>query len=132
VRVFDPSDYDIPVLGLTYIASQDGIEKDPEAIRRFVQAAIKGIAYAADHPDEALDIVMQYAPQENRDQQQFMLETELARAKTALTEENGYGWQTQEQWQALADALKEYNVIEGDVNVGDVFTTQFLPTGQQP
>jgi ABC-type nitrate/sulfonate/bicarbonate transport system substrate-binding protein len=126
VKVFDPSDYDIPVLGLTYIASQDGIDKNPEAIRRFVQAALKGIAYAAEHPDEALDIVMKYAPQEVREQQQFMLTTELARAKTELTTANGYGWQTTEQWQALAGALVEYKVISTDVDVSKVFTTQFL------
>ena len=126
VKVFDPSDYDIPVLGLTYIASQDSIEKDPEAIRRFVQATIKGIAYAAEHPDEALDIVMKYAPQEVREQQEFMLTTELARATTGLTTTNGYGWQTTEQWQALADALVEYNVISTEVDVSKVFTTQFL------
>jgi ABC-type nitrate/sulfonate/bicarbonate transport system substrate-binding protein len=126
VKVFDPSDYGLPMLGLTYIASQDGIQKDPEAIRRFVQAAIKGIQYAADHPDEALDIVMKYAPQENRDQQKFMLTTELARARTELTEQNGYGWQTPEQWQALADSLTQYEVIKPGADVSKMFTTQFL------
>ncbi len=114
------------MLGLTYIASQDEIEKDPEAVRRFVQAALKGIAYAAEHPDEAVDIVMKYAPEEVREQQEFMLTTELARAKTDLTEANGYGWQTTEQWQALTDALVEFKVIEPGVDVSKVFTTQFL------
>ena len=126
VKVFDPSEYGIPVLGLTYIASEDGIEKDPEAIRRFVQAALKGVAYAAEHPEEALEIVMKYAPEENREQQAFMLNTELGRAKTELTEANGYGWQTPEQWQALADALVEFNVIETEADVSKVFTTRFL------
>jgi ABC-type nitrate/sulfonate/bicarbonate transport system substrate-binding protein len=126
VKVFDPSEYDIPVLGLTYIASQDGIEKDPEVVRRFVRAALKGIAYAAANPEEALDIVMKYAPQEDREQQEFMLTTELARAKTAQTETNGYGWQTEEQWQALADALVEFGVIETEADVPKLFTTRFL------
>ena len=126
VKVFDPSDHDIPVLGLTYIASRDGIEENPEAIRRFVQAALKGIAYAAENPEEAVDIVMQYAPQEQREQQEFMLTTELARAKTELTETRGYGWQTQEQWQDLADALLEFDVIDAEVDVSALFTTQFL------
>lgn len=126
VKVFDPSEYDIPVLGLTYIASQDGIEKDPEVVRRFVRAALKGIAYAAANPEEALDIVMKYAPQEDREQQKFMLTTELARAKTAQTETNGYGWQTEEQWQALADALVEFGVIETEADVPKLFTTRFL------
>jgi ABC-type nitrate/sulfonate/bicarbonate transport system substrate-binding protein len=128
VKVFDPSEYDIPVLGLTYIASQDGIEQDPEAIGRFVQAAMKGVTYAAEHPEEALDVVMKYAPQEVREQQEFMLTTELARAKTAQTDAEGYGWQTAEQWQALADALVEFGVVTQDVDVSTVFTTRFLET----
>jgi ABC-type nitrate/sulfonate/bicarbonate transport system substrate-binding protein len=126
VRVFDPSDFGIPALGLTYIGSRDSLQKDPEAIERFVRAALRGIAYAAEHPDEALDIVMKYAPQENRDQQRFMLTTELARAKTELTEKNGYGWQSREQWQALADALVAFGVIEKPVDISQVFTSQFL------
>jgi ABC-type nitrate/sulfonate/bicarbonate transport system substrate-binding protein len=126
VRVFDPSDFGIPALGLTYIGSRDSLQKDPEAIERFVRAALRGIAYAAEHPDEALDIVMKYAPQENRDQQRFMLTTELARAKTELTEKNGYGWQSREQWQALADALVAFGVIEKPVDISQVFTARFL------
>src|SRR5690606_33017807 len=110
VKVFDPSEFDLPMLGLTYIASTDGIEKNSEALQRFVTAALRGIAYAAENPEEALDIVMQYAPQENREQQQFMLTTELSRAKTALTEANGYGWQTEEQWQSLIDSLARFEV----------------------
>jgi ABC-type nitrate/sulfonate/bicarbonate transport system substrate-binding protein len=51
VKVFDPSEYNIPVLGLTYIASRDGISKDPEAMERFLRGALRGIEYAAQHPD---------------------------------------------------------------------------------
>ena len=126
VKVFDPSDFNIPVLGLTYIASQDGINKDPEALERFLRGALKGIQYASEHVDEAVDIVMKYAPQENRDQQKFMLTTELARARTPLTNTYGYGWQTREQWTALAKALTEFQIVTRDVDVTKVYTSQFL------
>jgi ABC-type nitrate/sulfonate/bicarbonate transport system substrate-binding protein len=129
-KVFDPSDYGIPALGLTYVASEDGIKNDSDAIQRFVSAALKGIQYAADHPDEALDIVMKYAPQEDRDQQRFMLTTELGRAKTDLTTKNGYGWQTTDQWQKLEDALIKFKAIDKQVDVSKAFTTQFL--GSKP
>jgi ABC-type nitrate/sulfonate/bicarbonate transport system substrate-binding protein len=126
VKVFDPSDYNIPVLGLTYIASQDGIAKDPEALERFLRGALRGIEYASQNVEEAVDIVMKYAPQENRDQQRFMLTTELARAKTPLTTSYGYGWQTREQWTALAKALNEFQIVTKDVDVNAVFTSRFL------
>ncbi|HWC29499.1 MAG TPA: ABC transporter substrate-binding protein [Dehalococcoidia bacterium] len=126
VKVFDPSDYNIPVLGLTYIASQDGIKKDPEAIERFLRGALRGIEYASQNVEEALDIVMKYAPQENREQQRFMLTTELGRAKTPLTSSYGYGWQTTEQWTALAQALNEFQIVTKNVDVASLFTSQFL------
>lgn len=126
VKVFDPSDYDIPVLGLTYIASREGIEQDPEAIQRFLRGALRGIEYAASNVEEALDIVMQYAQQEDREQQEFMLTTELARASSPATETHGYGWQTAEQWSALAGALREFEIITEDIDVSQVFTSEFL------
>ena len=126
VKVFDPSDHDIPVLGLTYIASHEGIGKNSEAIERFLEGALRGIEYAANNPDEALDIVMKYAPQENRDQQRFMLTTELARAKTEQPAARGFGWQTREQWQALANALLEFGVIDKQPDLAQVFTSRFL------
>jgi ABC-type nitrate/sulfonate/bicarbonate transport system substrate-binding protein len=122
VRVFDPSDYNIPVLGLTYIASRDGTNKDPEAMERFLRGALRGIEYAAQHPEEALEIIMKYAPQENREQQRFMLNTELARAASDV----GYGSQTREQWSALARALKDFAVIDKEVDVSQLFTARFL------
>jgi ABC-type nitrate/sulfonate/bicarbonate transport system substrate-binding protein len=126
VTVFDPSDYDIPVLGLTYVTSQDEIDKDPEVLERFLRGAIQGIEYASTHVQEAVDIVMKYAPQEVREQQEFMLNTELGRASTPLTNTHGYGWQTSEQWTALIDALKQYGIITKDVDPSEVFNTKLL------
>ncbi|HEX5368879.1 MAG TPA: ABC transporter substrate-binding protein [Dehalococcoidia bacterium] len=126
VKVFDPSAYGIPVLGLTYVATEDGVKNNSDAIQRFVTAAIKGIQYAADHPDEALDIVMKYAPQEDRNHQSFMMNTELARAKTDLTTQNGYGWQTLDQWQKLEDALVQFKATDKPVDAAQAFTTRFL------
>ncbi len=126
VTVFDPSDYDIPVLGLTYISSDDQIAEDPEAMERFLRGALKGIEYASANVEEALDIVLKFAPQELREQQEFMLKTELARASTPLTESNGYGWQTAEQWSALIDALVEFGIITNEVAPEDVFSSRFI------
>ncbi len=126
VKVFDPSASGIPALGLTYVATEDGVKSNSDAIHRFVTAAIRGIQYAADHPDEALDIVMKYAPQEDRNHQSFMMNTELARAKTDLTIQNGYGWQTLDQWQKLEQALVQFKAIDKPVDPAQAFTTQFL------
>lgn len=124
---WEAANYGIPTLGLTYVTTPDKIAQDPERIERFLRAALRGIAYAEDHVDEAVDIVLKYTgPETDPDHMRFMLETELADARTPLTDEFGIGWQTEEQWQRLIDSLLEYGALAGPVKASEAFTTQFL------
>lgn len=124
---WEAADYGIPTLGLTYVTTPDKIEQDPERIERFLRAALRGIAYAEEHVDEAVNIVLKYTgPETDPAHMRFMLETELADAHTPLTDEFGIGWQTEEQWQRLIDSLLEYGALAGPVEAGEVFTNQFL------
>ncbi len=125
-RVFDPNDYGVPLLGLTYIATNAFVAREPDAVARFVRAAIQGIEYADANRAEALDIVMRYARDEDREHQRFMMETELARAKSDLTAANGIGWQTREQWERLMRALVEFQALEKPVDVSQAFTNRFV------
>jgi hypothetical protein len=59
-----------------------------------------------------------------------MMTTELGRARTDLTTQNGYGWQTQDQWQKLEEALVKYKAIDKPVDASKAFTTQFLGSRQ--
>jgi ABC-type nitrate/sulfonate/bicarbonate transport system substrate-binding protein len=116
--VFTAADYGAPTLGLTYVAMEDYIAENPEIAARFVKAAIKGIVYAAEQPDEAIEIVMEYAEGEDPVHQRFMLDTELEMAG----EIDNVGSQTLEQWQALADYLVEYGGLPEPVeDVSRVF-----------
>jgi ABC-type nitrate/sulfonate/bicarbonate transport system substrate-binding protein len=110
-KVFEAADFGAPTLGLTYITSRDYLDENPDVVLRFVKAALRGIAYARDNPDEAVDIVMEFAPQEDRAHQRYMLDTELAAARNGLTDLDGLGWMTAEQWRRLHDFLVEYGGI---------------------
>jgi ABC-type nitrate/sulfonate/bicarbonate transport system substrate-binding protein len=125
-RVFDPNDYGIQSLGLTYATSRDTMNKDADALERFIKAALRGLEYTDLHRDEALDIVMKYAPQEDRDHQRFMMNTELDRAITDQTRKNGIGWQTREQWQSFHDTLLEFKAIQKPVDVSSIYTDESL------
>ncbi len=126
VRIFDPNDFGIPALGLTYITTRKMVEEQPDTVERFLKAALHGIEYAMENREEAIDIVLKYAPQEDRDHQRYMMDTEMARAVSDLTEENGLGWQTLEQWSALHDTLVEFEAIAKPIDVSQAFTDEFL------
>jgi ABC-type nitrate/sulfonate/bicarbonate transport system substrate-binding protein len=126
VTVFQAADYGVPTLGLTYISTEDFIASNPDTVERFLKAALKGIQYAIDNPEEAVAIVLHYAPQEDADHQRFMLDTEIAAAYSRVTTENGLGWQTEGQWQGLADTLLEFGALEKAVDVNAAFTSEFV------
>jgi ABC-type nitrate/sulfonate/bicarbonate transport system substrate-binding protein len=120
---WDAADFGVPTLGLTYVTTEKLIESDPDLLQSFMNAVLRGIEYAQANPDEAVQIVLQYAGEDaDTDQMRFMLDSELADAITA----NGFGWQTAAQWQALAEMLQTYESLPDEVDVTAVFTTQFL------
>jgi ABC-type nitrate/sulfonate/bicarbonate transport system substrate-binding protein len=124
--LWDAADYGVPTLGLAYVTSDETLQSQPEVLERFLRAAIKGIEYAAQNPQEAVDIVLKYTgPETSREHMLFMLEAELPERESDFTRGHGIGWQTQEQWQLLADMLVEFDAMP-IVDVSKVFTTQIL------
>lgn len=126
LTLWDPADYGVPSLGLTYVTSEATLAGQPETLRRFLRASLRGIDYARSHPEEAVQAVLKYTgPETDPDHMRFMLEAELADADSDLTRANGLGWQSAEQWQALADMLRQNGVL-ADIDVNKAFTNDLL------
>ncbi|PKO12511.1 MAG: hypothetical protein CVU39_23795 [Chloroflexi bacterium HGW-Chloroflexi-10] len=126
VDLWDASDFGIPTLGLTYVTSEETLAGKPDMLRRFLRAALKGIAYAEENPQEAVDYVIKYAgPETSRDHMLFMLQSELIDLHNEATNQNGIGWQTLDQWQALAGLLVEYEAMQ-TTEVNSAFTNTLL------
>ena len=127
VTLWDAADYGVPTLGLVYAASEQMISEHPHELARFLAATIKGMEYARDHVDEAVDITMKYAgPETNRDLMKFMLQTELKDAQS----EHGFGWQDQSRWKALGESLFEFKTIKNPVESDKAFTTTIWDEAQ--
>jgi ABC-type nitrate/sulfonate/bicarbonate transport system substrate-binding protein len=125
-RVFRPSDYGVPTLGLTYMTRQQLVDGDADRLQRFLKATMRGILDARDDPEGATDIVMQYAPEEDRAHQLSMLKIELDMADGPISQQYGIGWSTAEQWQAFHDSLLAYDSITKAVPVDTVFSNRIL------
>jgi len=131
LNLWAAEDYAVPSLGLTYVTSEEILQNQPELLTRFLRGALRGIEYAAEHPDEAIEITLTYTgPETDAAHMRFMLDAELLDAQSQLTTENGWGWQTTEQWQALADMLKAQGLpVEDDIS--GAFTTEILEAARQ-
>ena len=126
VRLFDPTAYGIPSFGLTYMTNREFATTRPDVVTRFLRAALKGIEDAIADRDGATDIVMKYAPGEDRAHQRYMLDTEIAAAQTDMTRARGIGAMSKEQWTALESFLSEYGAIPKRVDVSTIYNDTFV------
>ena len=126
VRLFDPTTYGVPGLGLTFMTSQEMIQTKPEVVTRFLRAALRGLADAIADRDAAIDVVMKYATGEDRAHQRYMLDTEIDAAQNDLTRANGIGAMERSRYVALRDFLLQYGGLAKSVDVDAVFTDRFV------
>lgn len=126
VKVWDPFEYGVPTLGLTYITTVDYSENNPDIVRRFLKATLRGIQFAIDNPDSALDIVEEFAPGSNREHQAFMLETEIKDARSSYTDNKGIGVMSDDQWKSLYEHLLEYEALDKPFEYRDSFNSKFV------
>lgn len=125
--LWDAADFGAPTLGLAYVTTEALVEEEPEMLGAFVRGAMRGIAYARDNREEAVDIVMQYAGEDaDAAHMRFMMDAEFEDFTSEVTEQHGSGWQTAEQWQALADMLLAHGALSRAVDVEAAFTNAFL------
>ena len=126
VTLWDPADFGVPSLGLTYITRDELAQSDADKVERFLKATMKALEYAQDNREEAVQIVLKFAPEENPAHQRYMLDTELADAVSPLTQERGLGQMTAAQWQALYDHLTAHEALPKPFDYNHAFSSDFL------
>ena len=104
---------DFPEDGLYCLART--VTDQPGTCRAMVAASREGWAYAKDHPDEALEIVMRYIRQNhiptNRAHMKWMLEKMLLSIFPVAGDTWQFGELTREQYERAARLLREQGLI---------------------
>lgn len=126
VKTFDPADFGVATLGVTYVVNSDWADKNAATVTAFLRATMRAVAWAQENREGAIDITMRFADQEQRPHQRFMLDTELEQAQSDLTRRFGIGWTEERQWQAMHDSLVEFKAIDRPADVKKAFTTRYL------
>lgn len=123
-----PGDYGIRTYAEVIFTTRDYLEANPETVRAFVAATVKGYEYAYANPDETVAAVVEMNDQLDPVQQagQFALQRDYV--ITAETEANGLCSIDPAVIQGTLDLLKEFDGLETDLDVSTIFTTEFLPT----
>jgi len=119
--LWDPADAGIRTLGLTYVTTDQLIQDKPEELTIFLRETLRGIEYAADHPEEAIQITLGYCdPETDPAHMANMLAVELKDA----TSPNGFGYQDPARWEELKNELHNFGVVTTRQNISDVINTE--------
>lgn len=120
-RDIDPVfDYYTPVL----IANNEFLESEPTAARAFLAATAKGYEYAAQHPDEAAEILLEAVPELDPDivpaSQKWLADQYIADAKV-------WGYIDASRWDAFYKWLWDNQLLEKEIPAGFGFDNGYLP-----
>jgi ABC-type nitrate/sulfonate/bicarbonate transport system substrate-binding protein len=126
ITMWEPENFGVPNLGLTYITREKMVSQKPDIVQKFLKASLKGVEYILANREATLNIILKYATGEDRNHQQFMLNIELADAQTYTTEKHGIGWMTDTQWENLSNLLTEYGALPEEFNYQTAFTDRFI------
>ena len=115
-------DYYTPVL----IGSNAWLEENPDAARAFLAALSRGYTYAAEHPKEAADILMDAAP-ELKSNSALVYASQEYLAAEYIADASRWGEFDGERWAAFFNWLNENNLMEAQIDPNFGYTNDYLP-----
>jgi NitT/TauT family transport system substrate-binding protein len=112
------------VPGSTIIANTSMIKSDPQTVKAFVGAVIRGWEYTIAHPSQALAILFKAQPKLDRTYNTKKLPLVLVQVKPPAGEKVGQGITS--HWQQLEGIYAKAKIIKGSIPLSKVFTNQFV------
>lgn len=117
----DPAlDFYSPVI----ISSEATITKNPELVKKFMQASSKGYQYAISHPAEAGQILIKNVPEINKE---LVMASQAYLSPRYQGDASRWGEMKPNVWKDFADFMYENKLIKKKIDTSKAYTNQFLP-----
>jgi NitT/TauT family transport system substrate-binding protein len=107
------------------LASEKVIAENPDMVRAFVAAFLKGMQYTIDNPDEAFMLCETHIPNFadlDADVQKQVLATSME-----LWKAERLGYSDPQAWDNMQDVLLDMGLITEELDLGKAFTNEFIP-----
>jgi len=125
------ADYGVNLLGSSVIVRTDWLAEHEDLVRGYLRALTKAHDDVLANPDEALDYVMQYRPDANRNQIAREIKVMEKFRHTARTEGKPFGLIDTADVQQTIDLLEKYaGVPAGWATPDSVYTAKYQPVAQ--
>lgn len=116
-------DYGYDVYINTIFVKEEFRQSNPDLIRRFIQATMKGYQYAIENTDEVANLALTYDPNLDLAYQQAVMKEQIPFINTG---DGQLGAMNESIWKNTQDILLEFNLIKAPVDLKTVYTNEFL------
>ena len=123
------ADYGAWAAGQALIVNDQFAAAHPDAVRGFVEAYGKGMRWALENQDAAIDLVVESYPDLPRDVVSVELPALLKFWTSPDTDAHGLLYQGPEVWQRTYDMLHQFGGMTDTFDVSDVYTNDYLTEG---
>ena len=107
------------------LASEKIIQENPELVKSFVAAFLKGLQFTIDNPDEAYGLSAAYIPNfTNLDE---TVQKEILRTSIEQWQADRLGYSDPKAWENMQTVLLEMKLIPDKLDLSQAFTNEFVP-----
>ncbi|MBP8164682.1 MAG: ABC transporter substrate-binding protein, partial [Anaerolineales bacterium] len=107
------------------LASEKVIAEDPELVRGFVEAFLKGLKFTIENPDEAYALSATYIP--NFADLDEKVQKEILNTSIQMWSADRLGYSDPKAWVNMQNILLEMGLITDSLDLGKSFTNEFVP-----
>jgi NitT/TauT family transport system substrate-binding protein len=128
-RIFWYADCGVTAVSNCIVVHNDLIKEEPELVRAFVSASLKGFLYGRQNLAEMIAIARKYSP---------AIEPAIARREAEMswqswispnTAGKPFGWMAEKDWEETVEVLKQYGGVTTPLAAQQLYTNEFVPTG---
>jgi NitT/TauT family transport system substrate-binding protein len=121
-------DFGLDIYSNSIGTTEEYLTKNPDVVKKFVRAALRGWQYALAHPQEAAQIQLQYVKALNPDIIAEELDILKRVAITPDVEKNGFGTASMDKMKRTVDFMNKNVEIAGDkLSAEQIYRPGFLP-----
>jgi NitT/TauT family transport system substrate-binding protein len=107
------------------LTSEKVIKENPELVKAFVGAFLKGLKYTIDNPDDAYVLSESYIP--NFATLDQTVQKEILKTSIELWKADRLGYSDPQAWENMQNVLLEMKLIPAKMDLSKAFTNEFVP-----
>jgi NitT/TauT family transport system substrate-binding protein len=128
--IFLYSDYGVNQPGYAIATHKDLVKNNPDLVRRFVLATLRGVKAAKADPDAAVKALSDWSSLDDAQTKQArqVLDVTLSILYSKNNTQKRLGLNVGQDWGSALNLLKKYRGLETNMTAEQFYTNQFVPT----